>query len=1049
MCGYNMGRSESKTASREIILTRHRFKMDIGNIVIGQGKKWQLVNKLGEGDAGEVYLVESLLESKTAILKRPRRSAFPSDVLRQASQIAAEGNILRALSGVLFPTGETRLAIPALLDQSPSDAGMGEGVFIVIEQARGYDLLSLLRLARSGRVAEIPISPGAEHAFFVRTLAEIGKVPEAILVRSLLGVINMLDKIHSVEVWTDGRKQHGVLWNDVKPEHLYWDPARACLTVIDWGNGSFLGVDGASKDRQRSAADDYHQFVLALGGFLSDASPELYERLAWPADIAPANPYSGGVKPLKKRLLSLHKEQANHLKVLRAAESRLYTDLRPSLSHLSQSDELHRQIVSLGEMPDFSGALNMHARVALQLAAANELEDFQRVCAKTALLPASPTGKWELLAEIAGIAIRQNADQNGNSIDTVSSALSAGVADDWPVLLWDLFECNRDGPLPDWWGDVSRGVRRVHLKLDDDTLTPDVLVSRVFYTLQNAILQMGDKNHARAPEDDQASAAELLAREDLLRIFDEEVVKKWKEVEPAPPNSGVGYADIDGLIEGIHAILPDAREQLDKALAQPRAQAEIVLSAWERKDFETARQALRRLLLWDPYRRRLLQADRSLEAAPRWLSQVRKGAGKDEPFHDFLTSAELAGRGLRNRVGAAEWLDLILDSLKRLRKGVGAVDLIMEHPQIANEIPWLHEFQSREVLALPRSRLLTLERDGAAPARVKTVAGVVEGRLGLDLDLHLGEPLDTWMAEARGSSARVFAGNVRDRASRLSSLAIKIMRPDRLEYALPLFKEEAHILSLLRDVPGVTPLVECGFIRLEPGMSLPGDESQATAAHLSGELIRYGAEEAQNFLTSLEGQSAGGWLPYLALVRRDHQHNLVKYCDLGYTHGWFLPLREGLLLGIQICDILQIAHDRNIAYRDHKILHFYWEPVSHGVVAIDWNIAKRHAQGISDSERQFDLVQFGARALHHILTGRPAIGALPLGPNQPEEIENASLSYPVNWTYDDERLPVRLKEILEQVLNGGYAQIRDLRADLVQVYEQAPTLVQAAGHPAR
>src|SRR3990172_2719654 len=180
--------------------------MDIGNIVIGQGKKWQLVNKLGEGDAGEVYLVMSLLEGKTAILKRPRRSAFPSDVLRQASQIAAEGNILRALSGVSFPSGETRLATPALLDHSPSDAGVGEGGFIVIEQARGYDLLSLLRLARSGRVDEIPTPPGAENAFFVRRLVEIGVVPEAILVRSLLGVISLLEKIHSVEVWTDWRE---------------------------------------------------------------------------------------------------------------------------------------------------------------------------------------------------------------------------------------------------------------------------------------------------------------------------------------------------------------------------------------------------------------------------------------------------------------------------------------------------------------------------------------------------------------------------------------------------------------------------------------------------------------------------------------------------------------------------------------------------------------------------------------------------------------------------------------------------------------------------
>jgi hypothetical protein len=44
----------------------------------------------------------------------------------------------------------------------------------------------------------------------------------------------------------------------------------------------------------------------------------------------------------------------------------------------------------------------------------------------------------------------------------------------------------------------------------------------------------------------------------------------------------------------------------------------------------------------------------------------------------------------------------------------------------------------------------------------------------------------------------------------------------------------------------------------------------------------------------------------------------------------------------------------------------------------------------------------------------------------------------VSWTYDDERLPNRVKEILEQVLNQGYTQIRDLQQDLAQVYAQIP-----------
>ena len=61
------------------------------------------------------------------------------------------------------------------------------------------------------------------------------------------------------------------------------------------------------------------------------------------------------------------------------------------------------------------------------------------------------------------------------------------------------------------------------------------------------------------------------------------------------------------------------------------------------------------------------------------------------------------------------------------------------------------------------------------------------------------------MPEARGSSARVFAGNLRNQAKKPLSFAFKIMRPDQLDYALPLFIEEIQILTMLRDVPGITP----------------------------------------------------------------------------------------------------------------------------------------------------------------------------------------------------------------------------------------------------
>jgi serine/threonine protein kinase len=1012
--------------------------INLGEIVAGQRYRWNLVKKLGEGDAGEVYLVESLLEGRLAILKRPRKGAYASDILRQAAQIKSEGNLLNALKGVQFPDEGTRLYTPTMLDQGVPAEGFGERFFIVIERAAGFDLKSLFRRAHFGPSEDIVFSPSAEHDYFIEKLSTYRQLPEPILVRCLLNVINLLETIHHTEILNDGVTQSGLIWNDVKPEHLFWDPVHTCLTVIDWGNGAFLETDGATKDRQHSYMDDYEQFVQEMGAFLAESNPELCARLEWPQDITVGSAYSQGVKPLKERLQALNLEVLERLRSLRSAQAGLYTTSKPNLEQLSQSDQLLAQSVEFGEIPDFSSALNFHARVALQTAAEANLHAFQQVCTWTATLPTSRAEKWELLGEIAGVAQQQSSKHAEKTREAFANTLAAGVADDWPGLLWSLFELIGKAPFPEWWERLSQSIRRVYLKLEPDAITPYVALSRLFYTLDALVLNMGDKDIKPA------IAGQVQEHETLLKIFSEEVVKKWREVEPAPPHSGVGYSDIGELVEAIESILPGTIQSLEQVLAQPKAQVAIVLSAWERKDFETARKALRTLLVWDPDRRRLLRADRAIDSASQWLSKVRNGAGADEPFYDYLTSVELAGRNLRNRVGPATWLDLIRDTLKRLRKGIRPADLIMEHSEILIEIPWLNEHRSREILSLTRTRPLALERSPHALASPRTVSGTVDGGLGDGQDVVLAEPLDTWVAEARGSSARVFQGYLRSRGGKLATYAVKVMRPDRVEYALPLFREEAQILSVLRDVPGVTPLVECGFLRIAEELEFPGEEAHATAAHLRGQVERYGLEEVQNFLASMERQLASGWIPYLALQKRSADQNLMKYCDAGYNHGWFLPLRESLLLAIQICDILQVAHDRNIVYRDHKILHYYWDPDANAVAMIDWNIAKRHSEGLSDAEREFDLVQFGARALHHILTGRPAPGALPIGANRPEEIEQAALSYTVNWTYDDERLPNRVKEILAQVLRQGYLQMKDLRNDLVQVYQQIPETMATA-----
>jgi serine/threonine protein kinase len=261
-----------------------------------------------------------------------------------------------------------------------------------------------------------------------------------------------------------------------------------------------------------------------------------------------------------------------------------------------------------------------------------------------------------------------------------------------------------------------------------------------------------------------------------------------------------------------------------------------------------------------------------------------------------------------------------------------------------------------------------------------------------------------------------------------------LMRLEKADYSIPLFHEEVQILAIMDKIPGINRMLECGFIKMENGGSLPSDSALMAIQNLSGPCLRIGMDACQNFPYLLDERVKDGWTPYLILEKQEKENNLLMLCDAGLNHGRYLPLTSLLQMTIQICDIMQAAHDRHIVYRDHKILHYYWHEDTNGVFMIDWNVARLHSETLTDYERRMDLVQFGARGMHYILTGRSAPGALPLGPTRPDEIEQAAETYRTQWTYDDERLPQGLRDILEEVLAGKYSHAADLRDDLKGIY---------------
>lgn len=1023
--------------------------MSMSQVVTGIQRAWTLKEKLGEGDAGEVFRVESLIERKSAIIKRPVRTAFSSDIVRQAAQIEREGSILRTLAQHKFP--EILISTPKFLDQSPPGSEFSDRFFIIITEGKGINLATLARAIHHGTLRDeelhhlAPTGLSAFERAYSDTLVSGGKIPSLVLLRILENLLSFLEHLHTIQQESDENSYSGVIWNDIKSEHIFYQPQTAHITLIDWGNSHFLDANGTTSDRQHSKLDDYKQFLEEMGKFLDDFAPGLKQSLDWP---------------------SAELSFSNHLEIISSLHLRIKDHLNVAINELALAHQTEKEIIEaqtfryedylhlqkvqeelqlLGEIPDFEAARNFAVKISQELIKAGEISRFSDLCAQLADDERQDARKWRLLARISNLIPNEPA---------LRSSLHYALKEDWYSVLWELRQAARYDPVPEWWEDLSMLTRDLELNGGSQPATPRTAINRLILSLQSAN-QYESTEVQKSDSDAQDPAATTPVHQEskntrrvqLINDLKSNAARPWSDLEPAPPNADIGYQEVLGYSEEIMALAPAAGQSLVQSLEQPLAQYRLIMDAWERQEFDTARRGLRRMLMWDPDRRRLLSADLAILAATGWIVRLRKGPRGDEALQDFVTRYELEGREIRNQVGPAGWLDGTLSALRQLRKGAEPTETMVTHPLARPYLSWLLEFETHKpILSMP-GKQLNIQRN-IKLERIETgLRGVLEAGLGEGQDMQLSKPLDTWAPEASGSSARVFLASLRGQNRQHVSAALKIMRPNRMDYALPLFKEEVQILSMMRDVPGVVGMLEFGFLQPSSGNDLILDEQNQTATGLRGRVIRYGLDSTHNFLIDLENKTKQGFLPYLAIEAQEQSKNLLTLCDTGYTHGHFIPILEGLLLSIQICDILEAAHLRNITYRDHKILHYYWDEKVNGVAMIDWNIAKRHPTGLTSEEARFDLVQFGARAMHHIMTGRTAPGALPLGPTRPEEIEAAAKTYQVQWTYDDQRLPKSIKDNLEKVMSGFYEKPRQLRDDLTLTFQQLSELAQEENQP--
>ena len=98
-------------------------------------------------------------------------------------------------------------------------------------------------------------------------------MPDLLLLRGAAGLLDYLEAAHTTHFETPTGVSHGIIWNDIKPEHIYWDPISLRFTLIDWGNAQFLESDGITIDRQHSRMSDLNQYMIEIGRLIADFKP--------------------------------------------------------------------------------------------------------------------------------------------------------------------------------------------------------------------------------------------------------------------------------------------------------------------------------------------------------------------------------------------------------------------------------------------------------------------------------------------------------------------------------------------------------------------------------------------------------------------------------------------------------------------------------------------------------------------------------------------------------------------------------------------------------
>ena len=593
----------------------------MAKIVNGRERVWQILDLVGSGDAGEVLRVFSQPGNLQGVMKRPVQNVSGGTIVRQAGQIETEGKILAALEGIDFTRNSLTVHTPLLLDRSIEGTSNTVNLFIVSEEVQGKSISTLL----------------AER------LSTGQAIPQNVVLKVLSSLLLLLEKVHS----------KGVVWNDVKMDHIFWNPDTKTMSFIDWGNGFFFQPQA---DLENSPIwQDYTQMIEEGLNLLNQTSPHLMHDLGWPLHSSEITPE--GIPQLRMRV-----EYLESYLTMRAIEYELlferFTKSMPDLDALNQTLELNQELQQFGINTDLTGLLSAAQKLLFSYLSEG---DFEQVYQLLNLIDTALQDKLPLEWQLASFLLKL---KDRLPVDDLSELLGDVFSSNWVDAIWQARRMIDSDRETNELASSVIAMRNLHLNSGS--------APTIYADLQTFLAKLQEQLtyvHSASP-----NSTELLNFLSTLQARVQEIASHWSTLAPTEVlgNQLFNLRQVLGEATAFRLKLPDGlSERLQRALASTRD----IYQNWNAADIDACLKAIKKLYTLEPTLDYLLPLAGSLTRMKQTLDDFEIGPESEQSVNTFAT--ELLGRAddLPKHLGIPDWFGNYNLALKEMSRAINLENL--------------------------------------------------------------------------------------------------------------------------------------------------------------------------------------------------------------------------------------------------------------------------------------------------------------------------------------------------------------------------------------